>query len=855
MRKTCLIILVFLAFTGNTIGQVLKTKTPDWVKSITFSKDKILKEDGGYQILLVDFQDNLINESVYEHKVFKALNSSGVQTISTITATFDPSYQQLEFHSLQIIRDGTTINKLMNTEIETYQRETSMERHLYDGTLTASINLTDVRQNDIIEYSFTIKGFNPINKGNYSSTFYLQSSIPISRVFYRIIASSPAKIRYQLFNKAPEPIITKSNNQVEYLWDKDALDFLICDNNIPEWFNPYRRVKLSTFNDWKTVVNWAIPLYAYDKNEIDQISKSLQNGNSEETKILELIRMVQDEIRYLGFESGINAYKPNSPLNVLNQKFGDCKDKSLLLVALLQHEGFVAYPMLVNTWQMEEIKNVLPDNDAFNHCITYLEYDGYEYFIDPTSSEQGGDLDNLSFPDYKFGLLIKPGQDHLIEIPDGKKRTIEVNETIFIDTIGGDARLNITTKYSGANSDYIRNYFKAYSSDKIQMDYLNYYSSLHPKIFIIDEIKFDDSFRNSTNITTIEENYLVKDFWQNDEKTNGIYCELYPLDLESRVTYPQSAKRSMPYLLSTPFSFVQSIEVVLPEIWSIEETNKEISGDGFQYKETVVGKGKKVLLNYYYDVNKSFIPVEAVGFFLNTHEEIRKNLTYSLSYNNESQAFKLSWLTILLILSVVGLGTFLAHKLYYHFDPPGNELAANIPIGGWLILPAIGLIASPFMLLYNLGIWDVVFDRQYWINLQNLTNDKSLAIVIFVSAEIASNLLLIIFDVVVAVLFFKRRTSVPGLISILYLVGIFLPVIDLVLYEMLFPEIFSSPESNESLAIARGVVFGIIWITYFNVSQRVRDTFCIRINSINKEVENQDDFPVVVTKTDQIESS
>jgi hypothetical protein len=564
-----------------------------------------------------------------------------------------------------------------------------MERHLYDGTLTASINLHDVRQNDIIEYSYTIKGFNPINKGNYSSTFYLQSSIPISRIFSRVIASSHANIRYQLFNKAPEPIITKSNNQVEYLWDRDALDFLICDNNIPEWFNPYKRVKLSTFNDWKTVVDWAIPLYTYDKNEIDQISKLIQNENSEENKIIGLIRMVQDEIRYLGFESGINAYKPNSPLNVFNQKYGDCKDKSLLLVALLQHEGFVAFPMLVNTWQMEEIKNVLPDNDAFNHCITYLEYDGNEYFIDPTLSEQGGDLNNFSFPDYKFGLLIKSGQDHLIEIPDGKKRTIKVNETVFVDTIGGDARINIRTDYSGSSSDYFRNYFKTYSIDKIQMEYLNYFSNLYPKISLIDEIKCVDLFRNSTNIVTTEENYRVKDFWLKDEKTTGIYCELYPLELEDRVTYPQSANRSMPYILNKPISFVQSIEVVLPEKWNIEEINREIGGEGFMYKESIFGKGHKVLLNYSYELKKTFIPGEAVESFLNKHEEIRKNLTYNLTYSNEPQGFKLSWLTIFLILSVVGAGTFLGRKLYYNFDPPGHELASNIPIGGWLILPAI----------------------------------------------------------------------------------------------------------------------------------------------------------------------
>jgi len=851
LKKMCFLLLTLLLMSSHVFSQVLKTNTLDWVKKISYSSNNEIIEDGGYQFFLLDYQDNLINESVYVHSVVKVFNSSGIQEFSAITTTFDPAYQQLEFHCLQIIRDGKIIDKLKSTEIETFQRETSLERHIYDGTLTASINLSDVRQNDIIEYAYTTKGFNPVNDGHYSSTYYFQLSIPVSRIFVRIIAKSAQNLQYKLFNEVAEPKITKANGQVEYVWDTTSLDFLICDINTPDWFNPYKRVKLSTFRDWKAVVDWAVPLYTFDENEIDEIFTTLENEDSNEARILGLIRMVQDEIRYLGFESGISAYKPNSPSKVYNQKYGDCKDKSLLLVSLLQHEGFEAYPLLINTFLMDEAKKTLPENSVFNHCVVYLKYDNDEYFIDPTISEQGGDLENFSFPDYKYGLLVKPGQDNLIEIPDGKRRSMKVTETISVDTIGGDARLKIITEYSGILSDYFRNYFNAHSKDEIKKEFLDYYSSLHSKINSVGYVKFDDRNRNTTNITSIEENYLVKDFWLTSEGEKGIYCELYPLELESQITYSKSANRLMPYKLSSPYSFDQSITVILPEKWDVNDEKRTIEGDGFSYKETINGKGKKVLLNFNYEVNKAFIHGDAVESFLKKHDEIRKNLTYKLSYSTEPQGFKLSWLALLFILSVVGVGTFLARKLYFNFDPKGNELAANLPIGSWLVLPAFGLIASPFMILYNLGVGVDFFDQQYWNNLQNLSDDKSVGIVLFVGAEIASYLLLIIFDIVVTVLFFKRRTSVPGLISILYLVGIFVPVIDIVISQQLFHEIFTSTENDETYKIARSAFFGFIWITYFNVSQRVRDTFCIRINQVDEETDDQEKLPVEATKPDE----
>jgi hypothetical protein len=76
-------------------------------------------------------------------------------------------------------------------------------------------------------------------------------------------------------------------------------------------------------------------------------------------------------------------------------------------------------------------------------------------------------------------------------------------------------------------------------------------------------------------------------------------------------------------------------------------------------------------------------------------------------------------------------------------------------------------------------------------------------------------------------------------------------VIDIVISQQLFHEIFTSTENDETYKIARSAFFGFIWITYFNVSQRVRDTFCIRINQVDEETDDQEKLPVEATKPDE----
>ena len=138
-------------------------KEAEWVTKKVYSFTNTSLDQNasdGMVDLVVEDQINLQFQSVYHRRAYKILSEAGVQNNSQISLNFDPNYQELNIHTIQIIRDNHVINQLDLSKINTVHQEKDLQKFIYNGTLTAVMILEDVRKGDIIEYSYTEKGFN-----------------------------------------------------------------------------------------------------------------------------------------------------------------------------------------------------------------------------------------------------------------------------------------------------------------------------------------------------------------------------------------------------------------------------------------------------------------------------------------------------------------------------------------------------------------------------------------------------------------------------------------------------------------------------------------------------------------------
>lgn len=132
-------------------------------------------------------------------------------------------------------------------------------------------------------------------------------------------------------------------------------------------------------------------------------------------------------------------------------------------------------------------------------------------------------------------------------------------------------------------------------------------------------------------------------------------------------------------------------------------------------------------------------------------------------------------------------------------------------IGGWLILPAIGLVLTPILsvlgLIASLALFSDVADAGHGG---------------IYALEIVVELGLLIFLLYAAARFFGKRTNAPSVMIALMIIGIVAQGVLLVIELSAGAEVFAL-ESGK--ALARGIIGGAIWIPYFRLSKRVKATF------------------------------
>jgi Domain of Unknown Function with PDB structure (DUF3857) len=507
----------------------------------------------GTLVLLEDRQIDVDKQTYFINKAVKILDNIGIQEASKIDITFDPSFEKIYFHQINIVRDGKNINQLDLSKFNVIQRELNGENHIYDGSLSAILNLTDIRKEDIIEVSYSKVGANPIHQGAFSDMFYLNDFVPIGEISLRVLSKDTLYITHR--NVSIKPQITKKQNQTEYIWQKTNINSEELEDNIPLWANPLKSVFISAYKSWDEVIKWGIEVYDVGEISNERLLQKIgaidNNYKTNGEKIEAVLNFVQDEIRYLGLESGIGAYKPFSPDKVFEQRFGDCKDKSLLMSKMLQKMDIDAYPMLVNTSLMDELRNINPSPILFDHCVVRVESNGSLFYYDPTISNQGGSYKNTFFPSYKTGLVLKKDNVELEEIYQFSSARVEVFEEFEIDSVWSGATMNILTKYYDNEADYMRNFFLGNSYNTIKRDYINYYSNYFYKVEYLSDIETKDDLEE--NIFTVLSTLKIDSLFRPDMDNKIISSASFnPTNIYEVLIFPTQSNRKNPFNLYFP---------------------------------------------------------------------------------------------------------------------------------------------------------------------------------------------------------------------------------------------------------------------------------------------------------------
>ena len=547
------------------------TPYPSWVTPQALPKTDNIPLDhiqNGVHYLLVDAQISVNPKQephYFYHYAEHIVNQAGVEGSSQLNLDYDPSYQQIVLHDLRIVRESKAIDKTKTALMKLIQREEDMDDLIYNGRTTLNIILDDVRIGDTIEYSYSIIGMNPVFQGIFAYRHNVNWAVPVEQLYLRLLWNKPSKLQYQLEKTNINVTHTNTTTGSEYVIQANHLPSIQIDEGAPSWFSPWGRVYFSELKSWGDVVNWSEELYTNaikaDGN-INQLITDIKNKHPEkDAQISAALRFVQDEVRYLGIELGQNSHLPNAAHETLKNRYGDCKDKTVLLLTLLEGLGVEASPALVNT--EEKLDNVLPSIHAFNHVITYMEHNDKGYWLDPTRTYQHGSIDTIHQPDFGHALILKTGSKDLTPMhPDQSMHGTFVKDTFTLSSEHGASFTSITDFY-GWNAERERSRLEGQGRDKFQENYLEFFKSYYPSITTEKLIEHNE--RPLYNALTSTESYKIPDFWQESQDKQRIEGDFYPNLISPYLKVPDELERSHPLYLTHPLHLEQTITVNFEE--------------------------------------------------------------------------------------------------------------------------------------------------------------------------------------------------------------------------------------------------------------------------------------------------
>lgn len=329
-------------------------------------------------------------------------------------------------------------------------------------------------------------------------------------------------------------------------------------------------------------------------------------------------------MRYLGIELGTYSHTPTKPSKVFERRFGDCKDKTLLLATMLNELGIEARPALVNTEVQRALDNWQPTPYAFDHVIVRAELDGKTYWLDPTISYQRGTLANASTPEYERALVVGPETQSLAEIPltNPNLPTTTIREVFEVASFDAPVRLTVTSTFRGPDADATRYHLAGQSREDMRKEYINYYANRDPSIQPDGLPEFSDD--EHTNVIMMTERYIIPDFWKDSKHE---FPARYFGDALSK---PGVSRRTSPLAVNFPYNVEQLTEIRLPHRQWVTTGDKTVEDDALRFTAHTDADDNVVRLRYALVTKRDTVPVAKVEAHLATIDKALDITSYEL---------------------------------------------------------------------------------------------------------------------------------------------------------------------------------------------------------------------------------
>jgi transglutaminase-like putative cysteine protease len=301
----------------------------------------------------------------------KILTRDGLE-FATLTQPLYPFLKAKDLRGWVIKPDGSE-RKVEKSEIVTVGGQGSAG--YYDDSQVLIARPSNVAPGDIVAFEMELE-----EKGwtSFIQSFAFQIQQPVKFTRFSVEVPESWDVAYGTWRAED---IGFEHEGRRYIWTAYDLEYQPEEPLAPSWYYLSRRLFFSCFDpgepggtffaDWPSVARWCADVYEEPSaGGAEVTAKALElvgSTTNTDARIKAIAEFMQKEIRYVAVEIGKQRWQPRPAATTLFNRYGDCKDKSVLMVSMLETAGLKAVPVLCNPAYPVDPR--VPTPFQFNHCI------------------------------------------------------------------------------------------------------------------------------------------------------------------------------------------------------------------------------------------------------------------------------------------------------------------------------------------------------------------------------------------------------------------------------------------------------------------------------------------------------
>ena len=315
----------------------------------------------------------------------KVLADAGVKAFAVLNFLYTSANEVVEIDYVRVRKPDGTVVKTPDYNIQDMPGEVTRTAPLYSDIHEKHVAVKGLGVGDVLEYLVRYRVVKPLVPGQFWHEYsFTKDAIAREE---RLEISVPLEKYLKVVSPEFKPEVSQEGTRRVYRWRHSNLQVKEKDpDEAPRRTPPNPDVQLTTFASWEDVGRW----YGGLQKEPLAVTPAIQAKSAEltkglktdEEKIRAIYSFVSLKYHYIGLDFGIGRYQPHAADDVLDNGYGDCKDKHTLLAALLKAAGIEAWPALIHT--QRKLDPELPSPAQFNHVITVVPNGPQFIWLDTT---------------------------------------------------------------------------------------------------------------------------------------------------------------------------------------------------------------------------------------------------------------------------------------------------------------------------------------------------------------------------------------------------------------------------------------------------------------------------------------